>query len=260
MLNLPELEKRWFRYKVKSVLPYILIALLFIIISAYTILVLNNQKTKHTIIIPEKTVIQVSQIKQNTLKAERNRTNTVLVPNIKTQVKVNNVETNTSQIAKLSPSMDFLNNFQLENETYEHQITKQRVKSIKKPKNSIKKIQPSSQEKENIISNITIIKQDTKKDIQNILLRFQKDKNPALSLFLAKKYYEIGDYHQAYNYALITNRMNKEIEESWLIFAKSLVKLHKKNKAIGILSKYIKNTHSSNAEILLQEIHSGTFK
>jgi len=89
---------------------------------------------------------------------------------------------------------------------------------------------------------------------------FQKDRSPALSLFLAKKYYEIGDYHQAYNYALITNRMNKEIEESWLIFAKSLVKLNKKNKAIGILRKYIQKTHSSNAEILLQEIHAGAFK
>lgn len=70
-----------------------------------------------------------------------------------------------------------------------------------------------------------------------MIKRFNTNHNPALSLFVAKQYYQIGDYEQAYNYALITNDINNNIEESWIIFAKSLVQLGKKSKQ----SKRFKN-------------------
>ncbi|HIP55234.1 MAG TPA: hypothetical protein EYH11_07155 [Sulfurimonas autotrophica] len=107
---------------------------------------------------------------------------------------------------------------------------------------------------------ITIERGETKNDVFEVVKRFRKSGDPALSLFVAKKYYELGDYKQAYNYALITNQINPDIEESWIIFAKTLVKLHKKNKAIYTLEEYIKVSHSSNAEILLHEIKSGKFQ
>jgi tetratricopeptide (TPR) repeat protein len=84
--------------------------------------------------------------------------------------------------------------------------------------------------------------------------------NPALSLFVAKKYYELGDYAQAYNYALITNQINRDIEASWIIFTKSLVKLNKRDQAIQTLKDYIESSSSNTARILLEEIQSGKFK
>ena len=62
-------------------------------------------------------------------------------------------------------------------------------------------------------------------DIQDVIKRFNINKNPALSLFIAKRYYQIGEYEAAYNYAQTTNNIDNKIDESWIIFSKSLVKL-----------------------------------
>ena len=107
---------------------------------------------------------------------------------------------------------------------------------------------------------ISIQRRDTSDDIRHIIKRFKKNNNPALSLFIAKKYYELGEYHKAYNYALITNEIDRDIDASWIVFAKSLVKLNQKEMAIKTLKQYIESTHSSSAKILLDEIVSGKFK
>ncbi|MDF1876038.1 hypothetical protein JHD48_09845, partial [Sulfurimonas sp. SAG-AH-194-I05] len=50
------------------------------------------------------------------------------------------------------------------------------------------------------------------------------------------------------------------IDESWIIFAKSLVKLNKKDKAIQVLNKYIQFSHSPSAKALLKNIKSGKIR
>ncbi len=109
-------------------------------------------------------------------------------------------------------------------------------------------------------STIDIKRRDEEEDIKHVIKRFNVNHNPALSLFAAKKYYQLGDYEQAYNYSLITNDINNNIEASWLIFSKSLVKLGKKEKAVETLKKYINHSDSSQARQLLDEIISGKFK
>jgi len=143
-------------------------------------------------------------------------------------------------------------------------------KAVKKPKPAIK-VQKDSTEEEIEVENIdaintkttghiTIKRRESQNDIKDVIRRFQKNNNPALSLFVAKKYYELGDYTQAYNYALVTNKINNDIEESWLIFAKSLVKLGKKQQALKTLKEYINYSHSANAQVLFDEIQRGKFK
>jgi tetratricopeptide (TPR) repeat protein len=97
-------------------------------------------------------------------------------------------------------------------------------------------------------------------ELNSVIKRFEKLKNPALSLFIAKKYYVKGNYQEAYNYALETNRLNPEIEESILIFSKSLVKLGKKEDAISTLKAYLNKSNSTEATILLDKIEKGKFK
>ncbi|WP_457745242.1 tetratricopeptide repeat protein [Sulfurimonas sp.] len=260
MLNLPELEKKWFRYKVKLFLPYIITITLIVIVIFVYILLPNEKKSAITNRELKNKIIQVSERKTDIVKTKKNKIRREIVSHKTTPIETNFINNTPSKGVTLSPSMNFLKSFQAENKRSVYQTNKLAIKSITKPKKQHTKVEVHIQKKEHTVSSITIVKQDTKRDIQNILLRFKKDQNPALSLFLAKKYYEIGDYQQAYNYALITNEMNKKIEGSWLIFAKSLVKLNQKNKAIGILSRYVKNTHSTNGKILLEEIQSGAFK
>ena len=107
---------------------------------------------------------------------------------------------------------------------------------------------------------LKIQRQNTQNDLNLVLERFSKNNNPALSLFIAKKYYEMQDYHQSYNYALITNRINDNIEASWIVFAKSLVKLGRRDEAIKTLNSYFKYSKSTQAKTLLEEIERGKFR
>ncbi len=107
---------------------------------------------------------------------------------------------------------------------------------------------------------ISIIKKDTHNDIVEIIQRFNKNNNPALSLFIAEKYYALGNYRQSRHYALITNNLNKDIELSWIIFTKSLVKLGERKEAIQTLQKYLEYNHSNRVQTLLEKIRSGKLK
>jgi len=79
------------------------------------------------------------------------------------------------------------------------------------------------------------------------------------ALFLAKRYYAKGDYAKAEYWALEANKVDDNIEESWLIFAKSKAKQGQINEAIYILTSYIKKSNSMQAKSLLYQIKKGTF-
>jgi len=106
---------------------------------------------------------------------------------------------------------------------------------------------------------IHIQKQTTDDDINIILKRFSTNKSPELSLFLAKKYYKQENYKQAYKYAFITNELDSKIEDSWIIFIKSMIKLDRKDKAIKTLKKYISHSNSTKAKKLFNDIYLGKF-
>ena len=252
MLNLPELEKRWLRYKIRTFLPYItvtIIVLLLMVLFLYredflpkTALHNDNNKVSEI----KKTPVVKLEAKQAEPEKEQ---------------KVVSEKHTPSNIIKLQPSMHFMDNFDqqnLQNTQYTApHIQKKPQKKVQKEHSIPKKI---TQHKTKSSIKITIKREETQQDLQQVIKRFQHNKNPALSLFIAKKYYELGNYAQAYNYALITNQLNESIEASWIIFAKSLVKLHKKRDAIRILQKFINNTHSSTAAMLLHDIRTGKFQ
>jgi len=77
------------------------------------------------------------------------------------------------------------------------------------------------------------------------------------SLFLAKAYYAKRKYKKAEYWALQTNKIDNNIEESWLIFVKAKLKRGQKNEALRILNAYIKRTNSAEAKVLLEKIKKG---
>jgi len=92
---------------------------------------------------------------------------------------------------------------------------------------------------------------------KEVAARFRETQDTDDSLFLARTYYDVGQYKKAEYWALQTNNVDSTIEESILIFAKSKAKLGHKNEAIRILSKYIKGSDSTEAKILLRTIKKG---
>lgn len=162
---------------------------------------------------------------------------------------ISNKKKEVTVIEEVKPTIQEVKPVVITQEIKEEKIEPIKTEKIETP--------PVKEEKKGSVS---ISHRDEQKDIADVIKRFNINHNPALSLFVAKKYYQLGDYEQAYNYALMTNDINKNIEESWIVFAKSLVKLNKKEMAIETLKKYVSHSNSPQAKQLLDEIKTGKFQ
>ena len=274
MLNLHELESRWLRYKIKSYTPYFIIILSLIVI-VMSIVLWPSQKASQAQsdeekILQEKkkTTEQAQEPKVGKTEESLAQTKQTTEQNYKIQDKIIKNERSTRV---LTPSMDFINDIEptrdiptymeqssVEEVTLEPSLTSQQKQDILEETEQEEVLVEKIEEEEPL--KINIHRKNAHADIASVIKRFKKSNNPALSLFIAKKYYELQDYKNAYNYALITNEINRDIESSWIIFAKSLVKLGKKDMAIQTLREYTKDSHSDSARILLDEITSGKFR
>ncbi|OIP56726.1 MAG: hypothetical protein AUK54_01585 [Helicobacteraceae bacterium CG2_30_36_10] len=293
MLNIYELETKWLKYKIKSYIPHAVITLSIIVIAAIVLTKLNSnhdtsktdtietdiliEKVKHTEVL-QKEIYTAPDIN---ITSEKN----ILLNDIKEKSLIVQEMIPKNNFIKdkivLTPSLNFMKNMQGNTPPYYVDIDKeeansQDLKSEKqiRPKvfleesNSEVDMEEVKEEKIIVVpvqavkkeDSINITRQNTQKDISLVIKRFKKNNNPALSLFVAKKYYDIGEYRQAYNYSLITNQLNNNIESSWIIFTKSLVKLNEKEMAIKTLQQYIEYSHSNQAKMLLDEITAGKFK
>lgn len=274
MLNLRELESRWLRYKIKSYLPRIITLMTLVVIATIAIVFFAREREET----PTQTLVHSAKVE---VKTQEQRTPQKEHPKKEhpEEKKVVVIESELQRPRALQPAMGFMKDMQKSIQFHDEQIedikeevvlekplslpTREEKKSSSSKEETIKeaKIEVIEiKEHEGDSKKINISKKNTQNDIAGVIKRFKKNSSPALSLFIAKKYYEIGDYHNAYNYALITNEINRDIESSWIIFSKSLVKLGKKEMAIKTLLEYTKESKSDAAKILLDEITSGKFK
>ena len=93
--------------------------------------------------------------------------------------------------------------------------------------------------------------------IETMKRKFLKHKNPRDALLLAKVFYKRKLYKKAEKWSFSANKIDKSLEESWIIFAKSKAKLGKKDEAIKILFMYYKKNKSKKIKELIQNIKRG---
>jgi len=103
---------------------------------------------------------------------------------------------------------------------------------------------------------INIIETLNQSAYKDVAKRFKQSHDTDDSLFLAKSYYKKSYYKKAVYWALQTNKVNRNIDESWIIFAKSKANLGHKNEAIRILTSYVKRVNSSRAKHLLKKLQN----
>lgn len=287
MLNVSELEfkhkkyKRSFYYRYLIIFSVVIIGLtpvlLFTLFDEKVEIQTTKQQAIITPIIEEKndSITQDSNstliiVEQNSSKKEK------IIPIIETKEIEDNSSILEEKRVLLTPSLSFIDRIESSNTQHITNVisdTKEvEVENIEpiieevKPKeqiivnNKIESIEKTLPRIEDKKTSINIERKDEESDIADVIKRFNINHNPALSLFIAKKYYQLGNYEQAYNYALMTNDINNNLEGSWIIFSKSLVKMNKKELAVETLRKYISYSNSSQAKQLLDEITSGKFK
>jgi len=288
MLNVQELERQWLRYKLKSYLPKILLSSAILIVVIVVIIIFLRDDTTVSNRTQEITTIETTQ--QNSPKIIDQKQQ---VPNhhLSSSPASNHApkestpsQSKTPSQITLTPSLNFINTLK---EMPKEIISKPKVQPVKTREikvvvedhknipaitqpNKRKVLQSNpiedvSDKKEEIIakkphSQFSINIKEEEADIQEVIARFENNKNPALSLFVAKRFYAIKNYHDAYNYALLTNDINPDIEESWLIAAKSLNKLGKKDASIRLLNEFIHKSHSIRGTMILDQIKNGTLQ
>jgi len=116
---------------------------------------------------------------------------------------------------------------------------------IKKPKEELKLIidlNISSAKKLNKTSKKPVPVKTEQKKSENLSnsKKIQTKTLPSYEtcIALAKSYYEKGEYKKALNWAKNANIQNKEKPDSWILSAKALYKLGKKDEALKILKIY----------------------
>lgn len=275
MLNIHELERRWLRYKIKSYIPLILsiLASVSIIALFFIYMPLSDQKgiipnvpieNKINTVSKSQTEIIVQQKPIDELHQAPIELN--IANNTQEQIRIETKE--EKSVLVLKPSLHFMDNIEdgLPAFIEEEMPLQEPVTSSIQDNNTLAVLDEeedsdstdSSEDVNENRLNITSNKSDS--DLKDVIRRFKKNKNPALSLFIAKRYYAAGEYQKSYNYALMTNEIDKNIEESWIIFSKSLVKLGQHELAMNTLKSYLKTNKSTAADVLLRKIESGTFK
>jgi len=274
MLNIHELERQWLRYKIKSYIPLVLS--IFATVSVVSLFIIymplsNSDKVETTPIqvkdkepakVQSQAVIERDPIvEQTTAPIELN-----IADNTQEQVIIEPKEEKSALVLK--PSLHFMDNIEdgLSAFIEEDMPIQESGSSIRQENGTMSVLaedentQNSSTTETTDENKLNITSNQNDSDLKDVIRRFKKNKNPALSLFIAKRYYAAGEYQKSYNYALMTNEIDKNIEESWIIFSKSLVKLGQHELAMNTLKSYLKTTKSTSADVLLRKIESGTFK
>jgi len=103
-------------------------------------------------------------------------------------------------------------------------------------------------------SDRVIITSGNVKSLSFIKKKFYATNNINFSLMISEKFLEQKKYKKALIWALISNEIDDKNENSWILFAKSKMKMGKKQDAINALNAYLKNNHSTNVKNLLDDI------
>jgi len=241
MYDIKPLEEEWSRYKKKKMKPWYVLIVSFLLVSLFALVFLNYKdiilsklsnldnntsvplnKPIQAIVLVDKALTTL-EVKTETIKKETNNNK----PEIKTDI---------------SPEVD-------DPMRYQHPNAKKVAISVTEPIQ-----QPVVVEKPRKRMHLDI-KQTTSasayKDVEN---RFSDTSDVDDSLFLARTYFDKGNNKKAIYWALQTNKINPNIEESWLIFASAKARSGHKNEAIRILSSYIKRSNSYEAKALLKRL------
>ncbi len=235
MYDIKPLEEQWESYNKRKRRPYYIFTVSFLSIAVITVLLFDNKD------------LILSKIEKNiTNKATKKVTSLVLldksidVLEVKQTNKNSALAVNQVKPATLTP---------VDNNPMDAGDVFIEVTEAKKPTAPVRKAVIKEKPRKKMHLEITEMSGERAyKDVKN---RFSMAPDPDDSLFLARNYYKEGKYSKAAYWALQTNKLNGDIEESWLIFAKAKSKTGHKNEAIRVLSQYANKSNSTQARKLL---------
>ena len=263
-----KLERRWYKYRAKKLSSSMFIFSLFplVIVGGYFI-GLNFDKLEALLFHPSSTTVQSVQPIQNISKTvEKNLTVTspiepLLPPPV--VVKKEIIEEEELALEPVIPIID------MEQERVKRTYRKP---SVSRPKKNIShgvRAKPNTYLTAQDLSKVKYQLRDTtqlkkihlhsssKNYIKTMKEKFLKSKQPREALLLAQEFYRRGEYVKSESWAFKANKIDSNLDESWIIFAKSKAKMSKKNEAIKILSAYYNKSKSAKVRVAIEKIKTG---
>ena len=277
-----ELEKKWFKYKIKQksklyIFMLLIITILFSI--TYTIYfpeqltIITQTAIEKTDKKPEiKTVQSSKKATQSVINNSIKNKNTIVMP-----IESNASEKQIIEIEKVIIKKDNSKpyHFKLEPTDQGSELFSSNGFLTLNLKYSDKKQDITTKEKYQIVQPIreiqtNISKQEIPKqkvkisiDMQEIdTIAYLKDKYYSTSsivfaLMLAEEYYYEKKYIDSLKWSLTANDIDSQNAKSWYWFAKSKVKLNQKEDATRALKAYLSNNNSKRLSTLLHKIKLG---
>ncbi len=263
MYDIPELEKKWRKYKRNKIKKPILISLASLIIISGGLIFF---KTYNYNLIK----IKITQNEKRVNNNQKTQTITKNVNNSNTNINnTNNTQNNNTPsivIQKVDKSGNPLIDAKpSQNDNQSIDLTKATIVKPNIPDDDIRVIGFDNNEKNKIkkdYSDILIPKKDSeelsiKEEIKDLEERFRETQDAQDALKIAKLYYKLKDYKKAESWAVNTNNIDGDLEDSWLIFAKAKAKQGQRVDAIKVLQTFYDETNSYKAKKLLDKLRRG---
>ncbi|HHO42363.1 MAG TPA: hypothetical protein ENN12_03285 [Epsilonproteobacteria bacterium] len=229
MHDVKVLEKEWRRYKMYQFMPWIALSVLILFLLLVGIWAsyngLSNEKKS-----PNSHLVLVSHDILEIATLEEKQTQEILPTEVLSKAE-GEIEIKESLYAPDTP--------------------------VPFPVEPLAEANEDSKPKEKIT--LDIHKTSAKDAIDDVKARFLEQKDPNDALFVAMTLYEQGDYASAHDWAVEVNKITQNIEDSWLVLAKSKAKLGRKKEAIDLLRAYAENSDSKNALELADKIKQGAY-
>jgi len=248
MHDIKVLEEQWVQYKKNKRKPYYIFTLLSMVIIATAFYTLS---TKQTLLQENiKPITQTTKSADNVIIFEPlidGSIDSLAVESNKTDKAIDKVDNNQ----ELIPTLPVVDKIPMIDTTLP---VNNKEKIVKKPMHKRVLKRDAFVDKPHKKMHLNITKSSSSSAYKEVEKRFNQFQDPDDSLFLAKSYYAKKEYKKAEYWALRTNKIDKNIEESWIIFVKSKIKLGQKREAIHILSNYVKQSDSKEAKFLLLKL------
>lgn len=270
-LEILELEKKVFKYRIKKRLPYFILGALFFLLFSIGYVIYSTSTSKKDKTMPvtqtyptsiENNLSTLHNTQPTTKVAEKEENTTdetlllklPLIGKKSPEKKESYLPEPIGNKSKVSPQDEDLENRVLVRKTSKndeesfYRTKEDKIDTLLLPPPLLEDQKPKG-----------IIKIETQEvnSIKYLKERFEKSHNIIYALMLAEEYYLSKNYQDSNKWSIIANTIDADNEKSWILFAKSKLKLGHKQDAISALEAYLKNNKSKVVQNLLTQIMSG---
>ncbi|WP_333804120.1 hypothetical protein [Sulfurospirillum sp.] len=274
-LEIIELEKKVLKYRCRQRLPYYIVASLMLLIAIASSFfyfasqsvitskevqsskIQNDEKPIDTNLSITEQPSLPTQIQNSTKYThEQNKTEDALFLQLPLIGK-NNLEKKGASLPEILEIPETKTNINIQEEELDNRVLIRKTTQMSEKQIDPLLLPPPPLEEDKPKGFIKIETQEVN-SIKYLKERFDKSHNIIFALMLADEYYIAKNYQESNKWAIIANTIDADNEKSWILFAKSKVKLGRKEDAISALEAYLKNNKANKVvQSVLNRILSG---